>query len=501
MNFLKNLLLLLFVVGLIVAMLEGTGRWLINRQEKSLLVSPHLNWTNTHEYNPWCMWSMKPNLTGCMQAYPFGGKRGEWTVNTNRLGLRQGPVEEKGGRTRILAIGDSRTNGMGVNDNETWPAQLQQLLDKTNPNQFEVINAGVVGYTAAQGLAYLKHGGLALKPDMVIACFGYNEGAPIPPPGIGDCVWENPQSTWGITALFKKTFQGMGLDRKPILSARKTRLTPGELLDTLLEMNAVCEASQTKLAYLICPSLPELLGTVVDRPHYAGLLREAGHFAQNYVIDSTAALKSAGTKLYLDDIHLTPAGLQLVAQEVATQIPTLLKPNSGFFTPPATQEECLKLIALNPSFGPGYIVLEQYMSRQTNPDDCVGLFRTLTTQYPDVAQPYYRLGRALEDRMDTNGASAAYRMAIERAAFDMEMLLDVGPRLIKLKDGEGAACAVAAMLNLNPFSGLWDQLTSLMEQATTCGGQWEMVEKRLHADNGLSPEFLGKLRTRFAAHK
>jgi len=63
-----------------------------------------------------------------------------------------------------------------VADNETWPAQLQQILDP-RAEVIEVINAGVIGASSFQGLAFLYTRGLALKPDLLIATFGFNDWA------------------------------------------------------------------------------------------------------------------------------------------------------------------------------------------------------------------------------------------------------------------------------------------------------------------------------------
>lgn len=48
------------------------------------------------------------------------------------------------GERRVLAVGDSFTFGDQVSDTETWPAQLEQLLQRP------VLNGGVFGYSFAQ---------------------------------------------------------------------------------------------------------------------------------------------------------------------------------------------------------------------------------------------------------------------------------------------------------------------------------------------------------------
>ena len=54
-------------------------------------------------------------------------------------------------RSKIIAFGDSLTAGLGLTANETYPAQLQKLLDESG-YKYEVVNAGVSGDTTSGGL-------------------------------------------------------------------------------------------------------------------------------------------------------------------------------------------------------------------------------------------------------------------------------------------------------------------------------------------------------------
>jgi lysophospholipase L1-like esterase len=95
--------------------------------------------------------------------------------HTNALGLRDAEVEEDG-RQRILAIGDSCTFGWGVEQDHAYPQVLQQQLDHgPQAGRYRVINAGVPGFTSYHGRLYLAEHGLALKPAVVIAGFGFND--------------------------------------------------------------------------------------------------------------------------------------------------------------------------------------------------------------------------------------------------------------------------------------------------------------------------------------
>lgn len=66
--------------------------------------------------------------------------------HTNELGLRGGPINLHSKTTKILALGDSVTYGYGVDDDHTYPARLQKVLDGKFPGQFTVLNGGVNAY-------------------------------------------------------------------------------------------------------------------------------------------------------------------------------------------------------------------------------------------------------------------------------------------------------------------------------------------------------------------
>lgn len=73
-----------------------------------------------------------------------------------------------------MAFGDSLTAGLGVQAEESYPAQLQRRLDGLGYN-YRVINAGVSGDTTAGGLRrvpWILHN----KPALVILELGANDG-------------------------------------------------------------------------------------------------------------------------------------------------------------------------------------------------------------------------------------------------------------------------------------------------------------------------------------
>jgi len=92
-----------------------------------------------------------------------------YRINSHGLRDREISIRKPAGTRRLLMLGDSFTEGDGVEYEESFSYRLQQLLDSTAlPERWEVINAGVGSYSPLLEYLYLTHRGLALQPDMVV---------------------------------------------------------------------------------------------------------------------------------------------------------------------------------------------------------------------------------------------------------------------------------------------------------------------------------------------
>lgn len=81
---------------------------------------------------------------------------------------------EKNYEGRIVAVGDSLTEGLGVEEESAYPALLEKKLDALG-YPYQVINAGNSGETSSGTLARINWV-LTLKPDIVILVIGANDG-------------------------------------------------------------------------------------------------------------------------------------------------------------------------------------------------------------------------------------------------------------------------------------------------------------------------------------
>ncbi|MEX2207632.1 MAG: SGNH/GDSL hydrolase family protein [Myxococcota bacterium] len=112
-------------------------------------------------------WSNKPSTTAV-----YGEAEFHFDVNHDAHGFRGPEIakEKAPGKLRVLVLGDSFTYGIGVADDETFSARLEALDPR-----YEVLNTGVNGYGTAQELLLLRDQGLALRPDVVVVVFFWND--------------------------------------------------------------------------------------------------------------------------------------------------------------------------------------------------------------------------------------------------------------------------------------------------------------------------------------
>jgi lysophospholipase L1-like esterase len=166
-------------IGLILGGLELICRWVF-------AVTPNARWGH-HEHrvtelgfgrlnhilepDTRLFWRVKPSveaeaLRGRIDNY---SRPIAFTVSTDAHGHRRTPATPQARRT-VLFLGDSCTFGIGVDDDEAFPALLGDRLPDTR-----TINAGVPGYSAFQGRLALEHATLEPSPDAVVVSFLFND--------------------------------------------------------------------------------------------------------------------------------------------------------------------------------------------------------------------------------------------------------------------------------------------------------------------------------------
>lgn len=109
---------------------------------------------------------------------------GKYAVNINSLGFRgpERPMVKPDGGIRIICVGASNVYGIGLQDIQTWPAQLELKLAGQLAKDVEVWNLGTPGYVGSQMAAIAREAIERFDPDLILIALS-NLGAP---PFLGD---------------------------------------------------------------------------------------------------------------------------------------------------------------------------------------------------------------------------------------------------------------------------------------------------------------------------
>ncbi len=121
-----------------------------------------------------------PELGNIPVPYQQGERRipGIYTFrySNNSLGWR-GRREYRGDKPtefRVLCLGDSYAYGIGVNDDQTFPAQIEQIL-RADRVSVEVLNAGCPGKGTDYELKCFQTVGRKFHPDLTVLCVIWND--------------------------------------------------------------------------------------------------------------------------------------------------------------------------------------------------------------------------------------------------------------------------------------------------------------------------------------
>jgi len=170
-NTLLRLAISLLALALVLATLEVALRLLWRFQELDIRMSrpsPHPAKT-VCEYNAYLGWKNRPN-TEVELSYYHGRGRKKVLEKTNSQGVRgrEYSTSKPRGVFRVICLGCSRTYGFGVNQGETYPHYLEELLNQKLKRRAEVLNFGVNGYGLDQMALLFEKYARHFEPDLVI---------------------------------------------------------------------------------------------------------------------------------------------------------------------------------------------------------------------------------------------------------------------------------------------------------------------------------------------
>ena len=289
---------------------------------------------DTHRWNDRWLWEPRPGAT-------IDGE----VINEE---CRRGPLagHEKGSAFRIATLGDSSTFGMKVASTECWSHRLQETL-RTRGHDVEVLNFGVIGFTAVQGASLYAGKVHRYRPDLVIAAFGcVNDQLPSTR-GISDAqrivaLAGQPQRArrfldrYAVFRLLRSWIDPRRDESSPAVGGASHRVSLEEFEYALTDLRNRVTADGGELL-LVSP--PRRYDGEVDRPatrSYTNALpriaekldvplanvwerlrsidsQELGPLAENYE-------RARASRLFVDEWHPSIEGHELYAETVADTI-------------------------------------------------------------------------------------------------------------------------------------------------------------------------------------
>ena len=262
----------------------------------------------------------------------------------NDLGLRGGPVDLSG-KHIILCLGDSVTYGYGVDDQHTYPAELQRALDHQYPGQFAVLNGGVDAYPIPfmrQKFLYLWNRGI--HPEFVVVGYSFNEG------GLGHLVDSDAKTKdrFAAAVRFKNHVRSIALYdlivenwARSSYNRMKKYMVPGTNFRTLSQEDVDLRYTKSLQAFYddlesrdVKPIFLLFTGFDARSNQYdtkGPFQLKFDEFAQQHdvpLLRTNQALANSQAaelpKYFLDQCHMNESGTQKVGQQLAGFLSPLL---------------------------------------------------------------------------------------------------------------------------------------------------------------------------------
>jgi len=282
-----------------------------------------------------------------------GFKQGGIEINSLGFRGREVPVQKASGTFRIVALGDSTTFGYGETPLSSYPAQLEVALNARASScgqRYEVINAGVEGYSARHVLARLEKEVLPLAPDLLIIFVGWNDLFGLNPEGrlrtVDPNSWFNRllRYSYVLKAATKLVFERIlpaGEEVTPRRVAIYQQFVPQPFLQ---DYRRIIQAAQSRRVPMVVTTLPSLLGaedweksrSILHHPaftarpellrilweRYNQAVRGLAGEAAIPLLDLAEGVRRArnGRSLFIDTLHFNTSGYRVVAEIMLAEL-------------------------------------------------------------------------------------------------------------------------------------------------------------------------------------
>jgi len=227
---------------------------------------------------------------------------------------------------RIIAYGDSNTAGMST---IIWPAELQKILERERgaDRGWEVLNAGVHGYSSYQGLERFRQEVERFEPDLILISFGWNDVADAR--GQPDKAYESRADivTGSLGVLFRYRAFLVPLhylrgSSTPEVDRVGRRVSIRDYVDNLRQFEIDASKHGASIVLLTRPHRESTRQIIQDEgwrthvPSYNEALLEHAESSGTAAIDVQAFFEQQPATLFEDECHFSDAGQPVMAQYI-----------------------------------------------------------------------------------------------------------------------------------------------------------------------------------------
>jgi lysophospholipase L1-like esterase len=305
----------------------------VNSTSRQFPINQDINFPDVYNLDRDLFWRFRPGRDVSSKRYSAV------TYHINSMGFR-GKEPRMDGEDLIVALGNSCTFGWAVREEYIWTTKLEHSLNESRTNEsFQVINAGVPGYSSHQGRILCSDLVRNLKPQYLLIMYGWNDHWTAGTGGVDrDVEMPHRYALKAINLLAPlKSFQ---LLRK--LADNTSEQSPEVTINTLEgarrvpieqfreNLSAIVDSARkySAVPILIVPPISPLSVTTRElqsiHREYQQIIREVAHSLDVRCVDLQPAFDSAGN-LFTDKndpVHFGVEGHELVATKLREAIKT-----------------------------------------------------------------------------------------------------------------------------------------------------------------------------------
>lgn len=288
--------------------------------------------------------TMEASLRWYVRNFPFGFRPHPYLIyerkggsGNNSMGIREReiPLQKEKGEFRILVVGDSSTEGVGVNVGWRYSDLLGRKLDASFPNRkVTVINAGIAGYTSFSIVRFYETKLSKYDPDALIIainndCSRDSICSKDRVPSIGMLPVFNVLYQSELYLLLRKVTnrykvkmldQQLEIARKRNPNAGKLAVPPEDVKENYLKLINALKAKGGDTIVVVMPRRQKHWRRMGDLQTYIKLKKqiadEAGTLYVNFFDEWKDKTDADENQLFIDDLHPSEKGNALIGERL-----------------------------------------------------------------------------------------------------------------------------------------------------------------------------------------